>query len=157
MSFGRLERSRPARPFSEINMTPLIDVMLVLLVIFIVAAPLLASRLALELPRTQAGAAAAEAAPAAVLRLSVDASGALYVDEQPVTAAELQARVRAAAASQPDTEVQLRADERVPYGRVAELMGWVQAGGLLRMGFITAPVTDQDAAGGAATPPPDKP
>jgi biopolymer transport protein TolR len=142
MSFGRLERSRPGRhpgPMSEINMTPLIDVMLVLLVIFIVAAPLLASRLALELPRTDAAATGVDAAPATVLRLALDASGQLFIDEQAVTPAELQQRVRAAAARQPDTEVQLRADERVPYGRVAELLGWVQAGGLLRIGFVTTP------------------
>lgn len=135
MSFGRLHSRAPARPMSEINMTPLIDVMLVLLVIFMVAAPLLASRLVLDLPQTEAP--GAEAAPAAVLNLALDAQGRLFIDEQAASPAELQARVRAAAAHQPDTEVLLRADARVPYGRVAELMAQVQAGGLLRIGLAT--------------------
>ena len=135
MSFGRLHSRAPARPMSEINMTPLIDVMLVLLVIFMVAAPMLASRLVLDLP--QAEAPGAEAAPAAVLNLALDAQGRLFIDEQAASPAELQARVKAAAARQPDTEVLLRANAHVPYGRVAELMAQVQAGGLLRIGLAT--------------------
>ncbi len=150
MSFGRLPRSGvkgAARPFADINMTPLIDVMLVLLVIFIVAAPLLASRLVLELPRSEAASAAADTTPAAVLRLAMDAGGALFVDERPIGAAELRARVRATAARQPDTEVQLRADARVPYGRVAEVMGLLQAGGLLRIGLVTTPAAAAATSG----------
>jgi biopolymer transport protein ExbD len=134
MAFGRLERNPGARPMSDINMTPLIDVMLVLLVIFIVTAPLMASSLRLDLPRAEAG--RAGQAPA-VVALAVDARGQLFLDERPVDAAEVAARVREAAARDPGTEVQLRADQRVPYGRVAELIGVVQAAGLSRIGFVT--------------------
>ncbi|MCW5633453.1 MAG: biopolymer transporter ExbD [Rubrivivax sp.] len=134
MAFGRLERNPGAQPMSDINMTPLIDVMLVLLVIFIIAAPLLAGSLRLDLPRSDAG--AASAAPA-VLALALDAEGRLYVDEQPADEATVRERARQAARRHPGTEVQLRADRRVPYGRVAELIGWIQAAGLTRIGFVT--------------------
>ncbi|MDE2369790.1 MAG: biopolymer transporter ExbD [Burkholderiales bacterium] len=134
MSFGRLETGRPAQPMAEINMTPLIDVMLVLLVIFIITAPLMASSLRLDLPRT-AGAAPADAP--AFVALALDAQGRLYLGEQPATREQVTAAVRAAAKRDPGTEVQLRADSRVPYGRVAELIGWVQEAGLSRIGFVT--------------------
>ena len=134
MAFGRLERSPTSRPMSDINMTPLIDVMLVLLVIFIVTAPLMTSSLKLELP--QAAGARPSDAPAFVA-LAIDAEGRLYLGDQPVAAAELVQRVREAARGNPATEVQLRADSRVPYGRVAELIGAVQDAGLSRIGFVT--------------------
>ncbi len=134
MSFGRLERNPGSQPMSEINMTPLIDVMLVLLVIFIVTAPLMASSLKLELPRAD-GAAPSEAP--AFVALAVDAQGRLFVGEQPVEREQLLARVREAALRDPATEVQLRADRSVPYGRVAEVIGWVQQAGLTRIGFVT--------------------
>ena len=131
---GRLERNPGSQPMSEINMTPLIDVMLVLLVIFIITAPLLSSSLKLELPR--ADGAAPSDAPAFVA-LAVDAQGRLFVGEQPVAREQLLARVREAALRDPATEVQLRADRSVPYGRVAEVIGWVQQAGLTRIGFVT--------------------
>jgi len=141
--FGRLARvggDEPARPLSEINMTPLIDVMLVLLVIFIVTAPLLASRLQLDLPQADG---AQPGAPAAVLAVAIDRSGQVFVDEQPLPAERLrdslQAAARAALARDPATELQLRADRAVPYGRVAELIGWAQAAGLVRIGLVAEP------------------
>jgi biopolymer transport protein ExbD len=135
MAFARLRSSRAAEPISAINMTPLIDVMLVLLVIFIVTAPLVVSGLRLDLP-TAEGAQPAE--PTTVLAVAVDAQGQLYLDEQPVAPEALRARAQAAAARDPATEVQLRADGRVPYARVAELIGWMQQAGLNRIGFVTA-------------------
>jgi len=138
MSFGRLERRSAPTPMSDINMTPLIDVMLVLLVIFIVAAPLMASSLQLDLPSTE-GAKPTKAVQ--TLAISIDAQGQVFLAEEGLSAADWKARittaVKAAAQVNPATEVQLRADTRVPYGRVAELIGLVQDGGLSRIGFVT--------------------
>ncbi len=134
MSFGRLERNPGSQPMSEINMTPLIDVMLVLLVIFIITAPLMTSSLKLDLPRTE-GARPSDAP--AFIALALDAQGQLFVADAAVNKAQLRARVRAAAQRDALTEVQLRADARVPYGQVAEVIGLVQEAGLSRIGFVT--------------------
>ena len=138
MSFGRLERRPAPTPMSDINMTPLIDVMLVLLVIFIVAATLMASSLQLDLPSAE-GAKPTQAVQ--TLTIAIDAEGRVFLAEEALPAADWKARitaaVKAAAQANPATEVQLRADTRVPYGRVAELIGLVQDGGLSRIGFVT--------------------
>ena len=107
MTFGRLERSGAPRPMSEINMTPLIDVMLVLLVIFMITAPLVSSSLKLDLPRTDAGTPAEEAR---FIAIAVDAQGRFYVGEQMVTRDVLERRVREAAERHPRPDVMLRAD-----------------------------------------------
>jgi len=146
MSFGRLERTRGAQPMSEINVTPLVDVMLVLVVIFIITAPLLASSIKLDLPRTDA------ARPNEVpqfVTLAVDRAGQAFLDDQPVSELQLDQRLRRSAGLNPDTEVQLRADASVPYGRIVELMGVAQKAGLNRIGFVAdAPAP----AAGAARP-----
>jgi biopolymer transport protein TolR len=134
MAFGRLERDVGSRPMSEINMTPLIDVMLVLLVIFIVTAPLMTSSLNLDLPKAEGG--KASTAPLSIA-LAVNAAGQFFVGDEPLPAERLSQRVREAAQRDPQTEVRLRADSRVPYGRVAELIGLVQDAGLSRIGFVT--------------------
>ncbi len=134
MAFGRLERNPGAQPMSEINMTPLIDVMLVLLVIFIITAPLMTSSLKLDLPKTE-GARPSDAP--AFIALAVDAQGNFFVGDDKVDKAQLSQRVRDAAARDAQTEVQLRADQKVPYGRVAELIGLLQDAGLTRIGFVT--------------------
>ena len=133
MSFGRLERTPGAQPFSEINVTPLVDVMLVLVVIFIITAPLLASSIRLELPRSDA------AQPNEVpqfVTLVVDKRGQAFLNDQPVSADQLAQSLRQSAARNPDTEVQLRADQAVPYGRIVEVMGIAQKAGLNRIGFV---------------------
>jgi biopolymer transport protein TolR len=134
MTFGRLERSASPKPMSDINMTPLIDVMLVLLVIFIVTAPLMTSALKLDLPKTDAG---APTAGPAFLALAVDADGKFYLGDEPLTRVVLAQRVAAAARLNPLLEVQLRADQKVPYGQVADLIAMVQQAGLTRIGFVT--------------------
>jgi biopolymer transport protein ExbD/biopolymer transport protein TolR len=134
MAFGRLERNPGSQPMSDINMTPLIDVMLVLLVIFIITAPLMTSSLRLDLPKAD-GATPSEAP--SVVALSIDAQGRLFVGDQAATPEDLLAACKQAAQRDPATEVQLRADRTVPYGRVAEVMGWVQQAGLSRIGFVT--------------------
>ncbi|MBK9359662.1 MAG: biopolymer transporter ExbD [Rubrivivax sp.] len=134
MAFGRLERAPTSQPMSDINMTPLIDVMLVLLVIFIVTAPLMTSSLKLDLPRAE-GARPSDAP--AFVALAIDAEGRLFLADQPLPREQLAERVREAARGNPEVEVQLRVDRRVPYGQVAELIGVVQEAGLSRIGFVT--------------------
>ena len=141
--FGRLERAPASRPMSDINMTPLIDVMLVLLVIFIVTAPLMTSSLKLDLPKAE-GARPSDAP--AFIALAIDADGQLFLADQPLPREQLAERVREAARANPEVEVQLRVDRAVPYGQVAELIGVVQASGLSRIGFVTEAVAPGAAA-----------
>ena len=136
MAFGRLERTPGTQPMSDINMTPLIDVMLVLLVIFMITAPLMTSSLKLKLPKTEAGQ-PNDAAP--FISVALDPQGRLYFSDEAVDSTVFSARVAEAARRNPQTEVQLRADRSVPYGRVAELIGMVQKAGLNRVGFVTDP------------------
>jgi biopolymer transport protein TolR len=136
MAFGRLERTPIDPPMSEINVTPLVDVMLVLVVIFIITAPLLASSIRLDLPRaegTQPG-----DAPRFVT-LVLDRAGQVFLNDQPVAAAQLAERLAATAKQNPETELQLRADQGVPYGRVVEVMGVAHKAGLTRIGFVAEP------------------
>jgi biopolymer transport protein ExbD/biopolymer transport protein TolR len=134
MAFGRLERRASAQPMSDINMTPLIDVMLVLLVIFMITAPLMTSSLKLDLPRAE-GAKPTDAQQ--FVTLAIDPQGRYFWGDEQVSLDTLRLRVREAAVRNPATEVQLRADKTVTYGRVAELIGVVQEGGLSRVGFVT--------------------
>ena len=140
MAFGRFERGSSPQPMSDINMTPLIDVMLVLLVIFIITAPLMSSSLRLDLPKSDA---ARPSDTPAFIAVSVDPQGRLFMADKELDAAALAERVADAARRNPQTEVQLSADQAVPYGRVAELIGIVQKGGLTRIGFVA-----QNAAAG---------
>jgi biopolymer transport protein TolR len=133
MSFGRLERSKGTEPMSEINVTPLVDVMLVLVVIFIITAPLLASSIKLDLPKTDA--AKANDAPKFVT-VVVDKSAKIFLNDKPIELPALSESLAASAKANPDTEVQLRADEAVPYGKVVEVMGVAQKAGLNRIGFV---------------------
>ncbi len=138
MAFGRLERTQRPQPMSDINMTPLVDVMLVLVVIFIITAPLLASSIKLDLPGTDA--AKPNDAPRFVT-VALDAQGKLFLNDKPVTAAELAQQLADSSKKNPDTEVQLRADQTVPYGRIVEVMGAAQKAGLNRIGFVAEPRT----------------
>ena len=138
MSFGRLERSKGARPMSEINVTPMVDVMLVLLVIFILTAPLLASSIKLELPKTDA--ARPTEAPKFVT-LVIDKSGQIFLNDKALPLTQLSTSLTQTALQNPETEVQLRADAAVPYGKVVEVMGVAQKAGLNRIGFVADSAT----------------
>jgi biopolymer transport protein TolR len=133
MAFGRLERTTGPQPMSEINMTPLIDVMLVLLVIFIVTAPLMTSSLKLDLPRSDA---ASPTQTPAFVAIALNEQGQLFWGEESITQEALAQRLAESAKNNPQTEVQLRADRKVPYGQVAELIGLAQKAGLTRIGFV---------------------
>lgn len=136
MAFGRLERTQGSQPMSDINVTPLVDVMLVLVVIFIITAPLLASSIRLDLPKAE-GAQANEAPRFVVVVL--DKVGQVFLNDKPVTPAQLGEQLAATAKQNPETEIQLRADQGVPYGRVVEVMGLAHKAGLNRIGFVAEP------------------
>ena len=136
MAFGRFERTTGPQPMSEINMTPLIDVMLVLLVIFMLAAPLLTPTLQLDLP--QAASAQPPAAPQ-IVQLALDRDGRVHLDERMVTPEELARRLAEVARANPQAEVQLRADAAVPYGQAVALLDRVRQAGLSRVGLAAKP------------------
>ena len=155
MPAGRRRR----RPMSEINVVPYIDVMLVLLIIFMVTAPLLTQGVKVELPQ-----AAAEAIDPADLRdrppivLSVDRDGRLYLNqgaapERSLADDMLEARVAALLRRTPGVPVFVKGDRAVPYGRVVEAMTLLQRAGATRVGFITEPAgTGSAAPDRSATP-----
>ena len=114
-------------------MTPLVDVMLVLVVIFIITAPLLVSSVKLDLPQTEA---AKPADAPKFVRVTVDKSGQAFLNDQPLDLTQLGSALAQTAILNPDTEVQLRADAAVPYGRIVQVMGTAQKAGLNRIGFV---------------------
>ena len=121
---------------SEINVTPLVDVMLVLLVIFLITAPLMRSTLRLDLPATEVSSAPV---PSHSLSLSIDPQGLVFIDDKPVALEALPAVLAMQASADASVEVQLRADQSVPYGRVAELMGLLQKAGLTKVALAVQP------------------
>ncbi len=135
---------RKPKLIGEINVVPYIDVMLVLLIIFMVTAPLLTQGIKVELP--QAGAEPIENIPNhPPLVLSVDAEGNLYInvgddEDQPATAKEIVARTSAVLRNRPDTPILIKADRAVPYGNVVGAMVLLQQGGALNVGFVTDPL-----------------
>lgn len=133
MAFGRLERSPGAAPMSDINMTPLIDVMLVLVVIFIITAPLLASSIRLDLPKTDA---ARPGDAISSVTVVLDAGGQIYLKGEVLRMDDLARQLTVSAQANPQTEVLLRADKNVPYGRIVEVMGAAHQAGLSRIGFV---------------------
>ena len=134
MSFGRLERTPGNAPMGDINMTPLIDVMLVLLVIFIITAPLMVSAVKVELPKA---AAVSSQNPVVRLEITLTQAGEIFLNEKALTPQALQEAFNQAALRNPETEIQLRADTAVPYGRVVALMGQAHQAGLNRIGFVS--------------------
>jgi len=144
VAFGGFERhSGPSQPMSEINVTPLVDVMLVLLVIFIITAPLLSYAIKLDLPNDPA---AASEAAAGTIRLSIDAEGKVYVDSEAIADEQLRERFSAAAKLSPVPEVHVRADKATRYERVSFVMSTAQQMGLTKIGFVTEPAVDGPGA-----------
>jgi biopolymer transport protein TolR len=122
---------------ADINMTPFIDVMLVLLIIFMVAAPLLTTGVSVDLPRASATALNVERKPIAV---SVNEQGQLYVMDEPIADADLVAKLQAASQSDVDQRIYLRASKAVSYGRVAEIMAAVTSAGYKKVALVTEPI-----------------
>ncbi|MGZ3181190.1 MAG: ExbD/TolR family protein [Telluria sp.] len=136
MAFGSFNPSRQHQMMSDINVTPMVDVMLVLLVIFIIAAPMFTHAVRLDLPRAQAAAAQQQANTVSV---AIDAAGQVYWNNDKVDAAGLEAKLQQAAQQAEQPELQLRADRAVRYEAVADLLAAAQAHGLTRLGFVTDP------------------
>jgi biopolymer transport protein TolR len=121
------------RPLSDINVTPFVDVMLVLLIIFMVAAPLMMVGVPVDLPRTSA---AKLSQPRKPVIVSVSKDGKVFVGEQEAPAAELSARLAELRAKDPDAVVYVRGDRSISYGRVMEVMGQVGQAGFARVSLI---------------------
>ena len=122
------------RPMAEINVTPFVDVMLVLLVVFMVTAPLLTVGVKVDLPRTDSPVIQGQDEPLAV---SVDASGQIFVQDTAVEITELAPRLVAITANKPDTRIFVRGDKAIDYGRVMEVMGTLNVAGFTKVALIT--------------------
>ncbi len=129
---GSGRRSR-YRPMGEINVTPFVDVMLVLLIVFMVTAPLLTVGVPVDLPKTKAGQISANAAP---LVVSLQADGDLYLQEAEIAPDQLIARLRAISEANPDVRVFVRGDRSVQYGEIVGLMGRIQSAGFARVALV---------------------
>jgi len=129
---GGRGRSR-SKPMSDINVTPLVDVMLVLLIIFMVTAPLLTAGVQVDLPKTNAGAIKGDDKP---ITVSVDVKGRIWLQETEVQLEELAPRMKAITAAKPDTRIFVRGDKGIHYGRVMEVMGNLSAGGFSKVALI---------------------
>ena len=140
MAFGRMSRREGAQtPISTINVTPLVDVMLVLVVIFILAAPMLAATLRVQLPKAQAVVQQAAVNKSDALMIEVSPAGEIWIQGAVADDAAVQQQLEELGRRNPQAEVQLRADTSVPYGRVVQVMGWAHAAGLTRIGFVAEP------------------
>ena len=137
MAFGGFSDNDAGRPMAEINMIPLIDVMLVLLIIFIVTAPLLTHSIRINLPKATTR---VNLEKPQTVTLSIDASGNLFWDNSRVDDAQLAANLAGAARRNPQPELHLRAEKTTQYQRLAEVMSAAQNAGVIKIGFITEPV-----------------
>ncbi len=134
---GRGRRGAPRyRPMADINMTPFIDVMLVLLIIFMVAAPLLATGVPIDLPQTKAAALNVEQKP---LSVAVDDKGVVYVMDQPVELNQLADKLKELAKSGFDERIYVRGANQVNYGKIAEVMSIITTAGYKKVALVTDP------------------
>jgi biopolymer transport protein ExbD len=136
MAFGSFDRRSSSQPMAEINMVPLIYVALVLLVIFIVTAPLLTHAVKLDLPKATSN---ADIQKPEKVEFAIDAQGALYWNGERLTREDAQARFADAGQKRPQPEVYLRADQSVPYRYVAEMLADASKAGLSKIAFVSEP------------------
>jgi biopolymer transport protein ExbD len=137
MAFGSFDRKTGNQPMAEINMVPLIDVVLVLLVIFIVTAPLLTHTVKLDLPKTSSN---ADIQKPEKIEFAIDAAGALFWNRERVTREDAAARFAEEGKKRPQPEVYLRADQGVAYRYVAETLADASKAGLSKVAFVSEPV-----------------
>ena len=131
-----LHTSSQQSAMADINVTPLVDVMLVLLIVFIVTAPLLMQAVKVDLPKT---AAVAPLKQTHTVQLAINAQGTVYIDQRPIHFDILESELKNLHAATPDINVQLHADENVKYGRVAQVMAAINRAGISKLGFVTMP------------------
>jgi biopolymer transport protein ExbD len=136
MAFASFDSKNASAPMAEINMVPLIDVMLVLLVIFIVTAPLLTQAVKLDLPQASSQ---PNISPAAKIEFAIDAAGVRYWNGEALSRADAVQRFVAEGQKQPQPEVHLRADQNVAYRLVAETLADASKAGLSKIGFVSEP------------------
>jgi biopolymer transport protein ExbD len=137
MAFGSFDRKSSSQPMAEINMVPLIDVALVLLVIFIVTAPLLTHAVKLDLPKATSN---ADIQKPEKVEFAIDAQGALYWNGERLGREEAMTRFGEAGQKRPQPEIYLRADQNVPYRYVAEMLADASRAGLRKVAFVSEPV-----------------
>ncbi|KKC40936.1 biopolymer transporter ExbD [Devosia epidermidihirudinis] len=131
---GRRRRGRKKAVMSEINITPMVDVMLVLLIIFMVAAPMMTSGVPIDLPKTAASDMASQTQP---ITVSVTPEGAIFVDEDPVAEVDLIGTVTAMAVNGTEDRIFVRGDTTANYGSVMRVMGLLSAAGFTKIGLVT--------------------
>jgi biopolymer transport protein TolR len=150
---GNGRRRTRYRPLAEINVTPLVDVMLVLLIVFMVTAPLMTTSINVDLPKVATGATATDSNPLTVV---IDAQGQVYLQDQKVELAELVDKLRAISEGNNDRRVFVRGNKDVQYGRIAEVMGAIILGGFTKAALVSEPPTlaPAPAAGAPAGTPP---
>jgi biopolymer transport protein ExbD len=136
MAFGGFNDNRQPAPMAEINVTPMVDVMLVLLVIFIITAPLFTHAVKLDLPNAQS--APAPEKPETI-SLSINGEGTIFWNDTAIEQKDLNAKLASAAQHKPQPELQLRADKSTRYEVIAQVMSAAQSNGLTKMGFVTDP------------------
>ncbi|MFA7292821.1 MAG: biopolymer transporter ExbD [Rhodocyclaceae bacterium] len=136
MAFASLESGDEDAPLTEINMVPLIDVMLVLLIIFMVTAPLLTHAVKVDLPKASSS---ANLTKPDNIQLAIDAGSQIFWNGEAVDSLQLGERLKAAGALQPQPELHIRAERTTPYEKVAQVMSEAARQGLLRIGFVTDP------------------
>ncbi|MFI4969011.1 MAG: ExbD/TolR family protein [Lysobacterales bacterium] len=128
-------------PMSEINVTPLVDVMLVLLIIFMITAPLMSHKIRIDLP--QANPNTIDTTPPEPIDLAIKENGDLFWNDEPVTDAILQAQLRVAAQKSPQPELQIRADKPTQWQKIATVMAEAKSAGMVKLGFMTTGANSQ--------------
>jgi biopolymer transport protein TolR len=128
---------------SDINVTPLVDVMLVLLIVFMVAAPLMTTGVPIELPKTQAKQLSTPSEP---LTISVQADRKVFIDKTEIALADLAAKLQALAKNGNQEQLMVRGDTNVPYGAIMEVMGVLNSAGYSKISLVTSPVEKVPAA-----------
>ena len=133
-----MTRNTRSKPFSEINVTPFVDVMLVLLIIFMVTAPLLTVGVQVDLPETNADTLQSDNEP---LEVTIDASGNIFIQETEIGISELVPKMKAITKNRLDTKIYVRGDEAIDYGQIMMVLGELSGSGFTKVALITKPLS----------------